>query len=603
MKHTLVRTLCFLLAVVTFIGVSLVSCSNKGDDNPDAQKEVVFALKGKCDYSVIYPKDCERLVRQTASDIYLKIKSLSGINVVFADDSTAESEYEIIVGNTSRPETAEAIKKMGDNDYIITIIGKKLVLYSENVDSYSKMFNYLEISGFQNESFKLPADFSYLGNLVTLFTADEKVGKATRIDVTFNLFHKDAKNGIIIGREKENTLYGYEGYAFFVENNNVVFYEMGKKLFEMGSREILPLKKGDDFSLRLEIEGKVCRAYYLDDAEGYEPWPEFEMVLNRLDGFSVGVVETSGYGTEYKDFAVKDYEAEDVGQTYTNAVYANYADPEVLLYEGQYYLYATGGSGGYDVHISDDLVHWKKQAKKAVEPVLWKIGNGYWAPDVEYINGKFYMVVTCNESIGIAVSDSPLGPFKELHNELTYTRCIDGHIFVDDDGKIYLYFVSLTNGNEIAGVQLDENMKPIASTRKILITATESWELQQGKVTEGPYMLKQDGTYYLTYSGSHYIDPGYAVGYAVSDSPLGTYKKYEYNPIMIGTSQVHGTGHHCFTTTKDGKELIIVYHTHQNTTEVGIRKIAIDRARFSKNKDGTTRLEVYGPTVSPQPMP
>ena len=116
-------------------------------------------------------------------------------------------------------------------------------------------------------------------------------------------------------------------------------------------------------------------------------------------------------------------------------------------------------------------------------------------------------------------------------------------------------------------------------------------------------MLKHNGIYYLTYSGSHYINPGYAVGYATSTSPLGNFKKYEQNPIMIGNSQVYGSGHHCFTTTKDGSQLIIVYHTHKSTETIHSRKVCIDLARFSPVEGDIDRLEVYGPNITPQPIP
>ena len=116
-------------------------------------------------------------------------------------------------------------------------------------------------------------------------------------------------------------------------------------------------------------------------------------------------------------------------------------------------------------------------------------------------------------------------------------------------------------------------------------------------------MLKQNGKYYFTYSGSDYLSKKYAVGYAVSDSPLGDFVKYEGNPIHIGNSSVYGTAHHTFTTSPDGSQLYIVYHQHKNVNEVELRKISIDKARFVPTESGIDRLETYGPTTTPQPMP
>ena len=100
--------------------------------------------------------------------------------------------------------------------------------------------------------------------------------------------------------------------------------------------------------------------------------------------------------------------------TYTNPV-CEAADPFVLLYEGKYYLYATTSEDkGYIISVSDDLANWQECGfcleKKDV------LGEkGFWAPEVMYHNGLFYMAYTADWHIGIAVSSSPLGPFKQIN--------------------------------------------------------------------------------------------------------------------------------------------------------------------------------------------
>ena len=212
------------------------------------------------------------------------------------------------------------------------------------------------------------------------------------------------------------------------------------------------------------------------------------------------------------------------------------------------------------------------------------------------------MVCSCNENLGLAWSDSPTGPFVPVQDKILYPGSIDGHLFVDDDGKVYLYFVSW-NGRPygIYGVRLDAEMNP-TGIPKLIVKPTEEWEKNRNGVTEGPYMLKRDGVYYMTYSGSDYQSEYYAVGYATASSPLGEFRKYALNPVMVGNTQIHGTGHHCFVTLPDG-QLMIVYHCHNTLTEVQERKICIDRARFAQDLNGKTRLEVYGPSVTPQPYP
>lgn len=613
------RTACICLAALMPLG-TLTACEKKETEvntdertesvesvenmeNVEIMNKAVFASVGASDYAVVYAAEDGGMVREIAFDLQYSMKRLSQTDVALSDDSADATELEILVGNTNRPETAAAIEKMGDHDYIITMVGKKLVLYSEDSTAYDKMLNYIRNEAFTDTLFAFPKDFSYAADLITTFVAEEKIDGNTRVDITFSYYHTKTQAGLFIGRESESGLYGYEGYCVLVHDGVFTLYQMGSDLVKMGSKKIGKIQQGQEFSIRLEVEGNVGRAFFLDDAEGYEPWPEIELKLDDCSGASVGYLELSGYGAKYRNFSVNAFDAKKPAQTYTNAVYADYADPDVLLYDGKYYLYATGGTGGYDVHVSDDLVNWKKHSKKAVQPVLWGITTSYWAPDVEYIDGRFYMVVTCGECIGIAVSDSPLGPFTECHDSVLYRGAIDGHLFVDDDGDIYLYYVHFSNGNNIAGVRLNKNMKPLKSTWKLLITPSEEWETREGNIAEGPYMLKHNGTYYLTYSGSNYVSRDYSVGYATSKSPLGDYDKYDLNPIMIGNSQVSGTGHHCFTAIKDSSLLAIVYHRHYSPMSVHPRKMCIDIARFSPVEGGIDRLEVYGPTVTPQPYP
>ena len=108
--------------------------------------------------------------------------------------------------------------------------------------------------------------------------------------------------------------------------------------------------------------------------------------------------------------------------------------------------------------------------------------------------------------------------------------------------------------------------------------------------------------YYLTYSANFYASISYSVGYAVSDSPLGTFTKAEENPILTSgfRHDVSGPGHHSFTTSPDGTQLWIAYHSHSNPqSPSGDRKVNIDRAVFTE--DG--KLFMCGPTTTTQPLP
>ncbi|MBO5270155.1 MAG: glycoside hydrolase family 43 protein [Clostridia bacterium] len=410
--------------------------------------------------------------------------------------------------------------------------------------------------------------------------------------------------GLFVGKEASGkSAIGYDGYCLLLSGEALTLYRCEEAMIEIGSRRVDGLREAREARLRMEIDGGVLRAYLLDDAEGVAPWPEFEIPIEDRTGDRVGYLSAGETPCVYSGLSVSFGDGTVLSdETYENPIYPGYADPDVLYHDGVYYLYATGGSGGYRVHTSSDLVHWK-DAGVCLPFGLYGITKNYWAPDVEYIDGKFYMVTSCNETLGMAVSDSPLGPFVGTTDAPLYAKSIDGHLFVDDDGRRYLYFVSWRSTYGIYGVELDENMRPIASTERLVIRPTEPWEKDRGNVTEGPYMLKRNGVYYLTYSGSHYESKHYAVGYATATSPLGTYEKYALNPIMIGNAYVSGVGHHCVLVLPDRDEMYVVYHCHNSTTAVHGRKVCIDRMRFSPVKDGIDRLEIYGPTVVGTPVP
>ncbi|MFD1430249.1 glycoside hydrolase family 43 protein [Lacticaseibacillus mingshuiensis] len=295
--------------------------------------------------------------------------------------------------------------------------------------------------------------------------------------------------------------------------------------------------------------------------------------------------------------------------TYQNPVLANVADPDVLLFNGLYYLYPTTTDkevGGIKVYTSRDLVHWQDRglAMRGGDQ-NWGT-HGFWAPDVTDFNGQFIMTYTAEEHLCIAVSDDPLGPFVQPHFGPLHpaTKEIDAHVFVDDDGQAYLYFVRFTAGNVIWGAQLTPDRLGIEEDTVVeLLWPSQPWEKQMGDVNEAPFVLKHEGQYLLTYSGSHFASPSYGVGLAIGEAPLGPFVKHADNPILHGTELVHGPGHHTFAWSPDGSELFILYHVHADATHANPRKMAIDRAFFAKDADGRPRLIINGPTSDPQPMP
>ena len=197
------------------------------------------------------------------------------------------------------------------------------------------------------------------------------------------------------------------------------------------------------------------------------------------------------------------------------------ADPYVMLYEGKYYAYGTGGTvegEGFACFSSDDLKNWTRegQALSAANSYgTW----GFWAPEVYYIKSKnkFYLFYSTEEHICVATADVPQGPFRqEVKQPIWGEKSIDTSLFIDDDGTPYLYFVRFTDGNVIWVAEMNDDLTGIKQeTLTECIKAEEPWELSQdkpAKVAEGPSVLKKNGIYYLIYSANHFESKNYGVG-------------------------------------------------------------------------------------------
>jgi beta-xylosidase len=264
--------------------------------------------------------------------------------------------------------------------------------------------------------------------------------------------------------------------------------------------------------------------------------------------------------------------------TYRNPIIeANLADPVVILHDGTYYLYATGevnGDNGYRVYTSRDLVDWERG------PVVFQPGPRHiWAPDVwrDPTSGRFYLYYTANRTVGVADAEGPLGPFA-IRKQL-FDSAIDAHLFRDDDGRLYLYVVQVP-GFRITVQPMASPIEP-AGEPTVVLRPESDWETRNGRVTEGPWMIKHDDRYYLMYSGSGASTPDYAVGYATSSSPLGPFVRAKNNPIIQRSEGLYGPGHGCAIRDGNGRWWHI-YHQKRTLRIEWDRFICLDPLRFDE---------------------
>ncbi len=214
------------------------------------------------------------------------------------------------------------------------------------------------------------------------------------------------------------------------------------------------------------------------------------------------------------------------------------ADPAPMVYDGTVYLYTTHDEDYADnfvmkdwlCYTSTDMVNWQDHgAVASLKDFEWFDGdNGAWALQVVERGGKFYMYCPIHgHGIGVLVSDSPFGPFKDpLGKPLVWQGDwfdIDPTVFIDDDGQAYMYW-----GNPRTWwVKLGEDM---------ISTVGEIHEIPHIEhYQEGPWLYKREGHWYLAFASTCCPE---GIGYAMADSPEGPWEAMGH--IMDRTWRTRG---------------------------------------------------------------
>ena len=293
-----------------------------------------------------------------------------------------------------------------------------------------------------------------------------------------------------------------------------------------------------------------------------------------------------------------------------------HADPEVMYSHltDRYYIYSTtdgtpGWGGWYFTCFSSaDLVHWKYEGINLNLPrdTKWASGNA-WAPAIEekMVDGKYrYFFYYSGETghgkaIGVAVADTPTGPFKDLGHPIVDKRPegqrhgqqIDVDVFTDrDTGKSYLYW----GNGYMAGAELNDDMTSINEATVTLMTP-RGGTLEDYAYREAPYVFKRNGTYYFLWSVDDTGAANYHVAYGTSTSPLGPIKVADEPVILIQDpeNEIYGTAHNSVLQIPGRDEWYFIYHRiNKNYIDKskapGIhREVCIDKMEF--NADGTIR--------------
>ena len=400
-----------------------------------------------------------------------------------------------------------------------------------------------------------------------------------------------------------------EGYYAGIAHNQAVLGALRGGWREIASRPT-PVSAHTWYRVRVIARGGNIRFYVDNTLLGERGFPKADAADTAFAEGALGLRALGGEA-HFRRVTVRPCPPPHAGKTYTNPVQAGGADPVVFRHGGIFHAYCTytpdhpDMARGIRLYTSPDLVSWSDRGFALKDEDTWG-RSCFWAPDIVEKAGRFLLYYAADTRLCVAEAGSPLGPFKQTVRKPMAPEWmrIDGHLFRDEDGQTFFYFVKFNHGNEIWGGKMNADLTSVDErTLRLMVKPDQPWETHQAPITEGPELIKHKGVYYLTYSGSHFENPNYAVGYATAPTPLGPWEKYAFNPIMKSTSYAHGTAHHCLVPSPDGRELFIVYHRHASLSATEPRALSIDRIQFVPQPDGPDALEVWGPTSSPQPAP
>ena len=286
-------------------------------------------------------------------------------------------------------------------------------------------------------------------------------------------------------------------------------------------------------------------------------------------------------------------------------------DPTVIhATDGYFYLYATENIRNVPIYRSENLVDWRRVGtafNDRTRPQM--VPNGrIWAPDINYINGKYVMYYSKSTwggewecGIGVATADRPSGPFTDvgklfISSEIGVQNSIDPFYIEEDDGSKYLFWGSFRG---IYAIQLsDDGLSLKPGAEKVQIAGT---------LTEGTYIFKKDGYYYLFGSAGtccEGLNSTYRVVVTRSESLLGPYVNKSgrsamdnnFMLVLQKSNKVVGPGHNSEIIVDDAGQYWMFYHGFDAADPDGGRKVYLDQLLW--DKDGWPYIRNRIPSVT-----
>ena len=284
------------------------------------------------------------------------------------------------------------------------------------------------------------------------------------------------------------------------------------------------------------------------------------------------------------------------------------ADPAALVDKGRVYLYVgidAAAPEGKDyvmnewkVYSSCDMKNWTDHGSPLRYSTFSWAKKDAWASDIVKRDGKYYFFATVEhatnpgKAIGVAVSDSPTGPFVDaigkalITNDMTKQTSIswddiDPGVFLDKDGQAYIYW-----GNTVLKyAKLKKNMTELDGP---------IMNIKPDNFTEAPYVHKHGKTYYLSFSRNW---PEETV-YMTSDSPLGP---WTHRGLIMEKNEGVKTIHHAIVDF-NGKSYIFYHNAKLPTGGEFRRSAAVEELLYNSDGSiGVVAQTAEGPAANPSP--
>jgi beta-xylosidase len=272
-----------------------------------------------------------------------------------------------------------------------------------------------------------------------------------------------------------------------------------------------------------------------------------------------------------------------------------YADPEAVIFGNQYWIYPTY-SDKYEKQVfldafsSKDLIKWTThKAILDTSAIKWA-KKAIWAPAIVEKDHKYFLFFSANDiqkdseigGIGIAVANSPQGPFKDYLGKPLIDKFqngaqpIDQFVFKDKDDQYYIIYGGWRHCN-IAHLNKDFTGFIPFEDGKIFR------EITPDQYVEGPFMFVRNNKYYFMWSEGGWTGPDYSVAYAVADSPFGPFKRVA-KILQQDATVAKGAGHHSVIHNTQQDLWYIVYHRRPLTeTAANNRATCIEALDFDEN--------------------